>query len=102
MFSYRYTSNELEAWKTVYLARRSKRRPVDIGRVLLQSLFESECMINPQKYADLQSFLDYVPPIHRNFYHTLKYCSSENDSSDTEESDNDSQKHYNFLGLLFV
>ena len=33
MFSYRYTPNELEAWKPVDLARRSKRRPVDIRRV---------------------------------------------------------------------
>ena len=38
-FQYRYSSNPLECWKTVNLKKRTKGRPIDMGRITLPLLY---------------------------------------------------------------
>ena len=56
-FQYRYSNNSLECWKTVDLKRRTKGRPVDMGKIDLPPLYDRPRAINPKKVSDLLELL---------------------------------------------
>ena len=68
-FQYRYSNNSLERWKTVDLKRKTKGRPVDMGRIELPLLHDQPKAVNPQKISDLLELLDFVPPVHHAHTH---------------------------------
>ena len=74
-FSYKYSHNALEA---VDLSRKTKGRPVDMGRISLPNLYDSPRMINEKKLDDLFSLLDFIPPVHHSFYQGLGRCTGDN------------------------
>ena len=59
-FQYRYSNNPLECWKTVNLKKRTKGRPVDMGRITLPLLYDRPRAINPNKVSDLLELLDFL------------------------------------------
>ena len=86
-FQYRYSNNPLECWKTVNL-KRTKGRPVDMGRITLPLLYDRPRAINPNKVSDLLELLDFVPPIHHLFYRCINRgtdCGSESNSESSDE-----------------
>ena len=89
-FQYRYSNNSLECWKTVDLKRKTKGRPVDMGRIELPLLYDRPRVINPKKVSDLLELLSFVPPIHHAFYRTLNRSTTESSSeSEPQSSDED-------------
>ena len=56
-FSYRYSNNDLEAYKTVDLKRKTKGRPPDLGRITLPQLYTGRRSINKKKLNDLLELL---------------------------------------------
>ena len=70
-YKYRYTLNELEAWKTVDLARRRRGRPSNLQDVELTLKYTSPRGINPKKKADIMKLLQYIPPVFHAYYQNL-------------------------------
>lgn len=75
-----------DAWKVVNLACKTKGRPANMGRILPPQLYDGPCNINPLKHKDHISILEYVPPVHHSFYHSLN---AEDDHA-SEDSDMES------------
>ena len=68
-FKYRYTLNDMEPWKTVDLNPKRRGRPSNIGNAKLVPLRSTK---RSAKLDDLLSLLSYVPPVHHDFYRSLK------------------------------
>ena len=87
-FSVRYNHNTLEALKTVDLKRKSKGRPIDLGRINLKPLYDGPRAINPNKLNDLKSLLQFVPPVHHPFYMGLvqDHCTESGNEASGDES----------------
>ena len=89
-FRYRYSNNSLECWKTVDLKRKTKGRPVDMGRIALPTLYDRPRAINTKKLSDLMELLDFVPPVHHAFYHQLNQGGTESSAEfESHSSDED-------------
>ena len=86
-FQYKYSNNPLECWKTV---KKTKGRPVNMGRITLPLLYDRPRAINPNKVSDLLELLDFVPPIHHPFYRCINRGTTDSGSeSNSESSDED-------------
>ena len=89
-FNYRYSLNELEAWKTVDLKRKSKGSPPDLGRVSLPRLYTGARQIKSAKKTDLLFLLCFVPPVYHAFYNDLvSQGSNEDVDEDSDEENNE-------------
>ena len=64
----------------------SRGRPANLGRIGLPLLHNGPCKLNPLKVRDLQSLLDYIPPLHHRFYQGLK-ANTEDDESSTSDQE---------------
>ena len=84
-FRYRYTINPLEPWKIVNVKRRSKGRPTDLGRTPLPELYPGKRQISVKKLADLKELLQFIPPIHHEFYQSLEDATTVESNSESEE-----------------
>ena len=67
-FQFRCSLNELEAWKVVDVKKRSRGRPVDMGRLTISPLYSGPRQIKKAKMDDLISLLSFVPPAYHDFY----------------------------------
>ena len=85
IIKYRYSHNTLEAWKAIDVKRKTRGRPVDMGKVALPPLYDGPRAIKDAKLRDLLQLLVYVPPIHHSFYHKLRGTSSPTDSEEESE-----------------
>ena len=87
-FQYRHSLSELEPWKTVNLTRKGPGRPPFLGIPYLPPLFDEATprTVNKKKVDDLVSLLDYIPPIHHEFYRSLCSSSDNNEPSDSYDS----------------
>ena len=88
-YRYRFSHNTLEAWKTVDLKRKQKGRPVNIGQVQLEPLYDGARTVNKKKLDDLKSLLPFIPPVHHDFYDELVGGGD----SDTENEEEQSEIH---------
>ena len=70
---FKYESFGSDEFRVVDLARRGKSIE-DIKKYKLQPLYNSEIKIKKQKYKDLMEQLQYIPPVHHEFYKSLKSC----------------------------
>lgn len=70
-FQFRRNLNELEAWKTVDLHCKSNGRPPDIGRFSLVQAYSGSRTLKESKVNDILLMLDFVTPIHHDFYNQL-------------------------------
>ena len=70
-YKYRYMLNELEAWKTVDLARHRRGRPSNLQDVELTLKYTSPRGINPKKKADIMKLLKYIPPVFHAYHQNL-------------------------------
>lgn len=89
-FSYKYSHNALEAWKVVDLARKTKGRRPDMGRVSLSRLYDGPRQIDDKKLADLRSLLDFILPVYHSFYQELSGCAGDDSGLETDQSDSES------------
>ena len=87
-FQYRYSLNDLEAWKTVDLKRRTKDRPPDLGRIQLPRMYTTARPIKPAKKTDLLSLFQYIPPLHHPFYNNLLATDGNNEGSEQSDDEN--------------
>ena len=63
----------------VDIKKRKAGRPVDLGAVTLENLYNGPRAINKKKAEDLQQLLRFIPPIHHTFYTTLLTTNCEED-----------------------
>ena len=92
---YRFTHNELEPWKTIDVKRRQKGRPPDLGRIALPLLWEEPRGVDHKKLSDIMSLLEFVPPIHHDFYKKLEVSGTgeeDKDSSEKSESEGEGEE----------
>lgn len=94
-YRFRYSLNELEAWKVVKLNRKQRGRPVNIGSLVPGRLYDGVRKISKEKLKDLTELLCYVPPVHHHFFQALSSADSqetddEDDSGSEEESNEES------------
>ena len=82
-FRYRYSNNALKCWKTVNLQHKTKRCPLDMGRITLPPLYSAPRPINKKKVDDLLELLNFIPPVYHEFYRQLETISGT--TSDSEE-----------------
>ena len=87
-FRYRYSHNDLEAWKTVSVKRATKGRPPDLGKIKLPHLYATSRKIKKAKLDDLMELLSYVPPVHHDFFKQLVGT----DDSEVEESESEAEE----------
>lgn len=86
MIRYRYSYNTLEVWKVLDLRKRRVGRPVDIGRLHLTPLYSSPRPINAKKLEDLNTLMQFIPPVHHAFYTGLESTSgTPKEETDTEQ-----------------
>ena len=83
-FRFRRSLNELEAWKEVDLKRKAKGRPADLGRFSFTTAYSGPRTLNTNKVQDILSMLDFIPPIHHDFYHELLSGDVSTDSESEE------------------
>ena len=83
-FRFRYSLNELEVWKTVNLQRKTKGRPVHMGRITIPQSHPGPRSISQKKLDDLKDLLDFIPPIHHSFYQNLHGEDEIDSESDSE------------------
>ena len=84
-FRFRRSLNELEAWKEVDLRRKTKGRPSDLGRFSLNTVYSGPRTLNTNKVQDILSMLDFIPPIHHDFYQQLLTGDINSESDEDEE-----------------
>jgi len=68
---YKYSHNDLEAWKIIDVKRKSPGRPPDMGRIALPLLYGGPRPINEKKLKDIQELLEFVPPVYHEFHEAL-------------------------------
>ena len=94
-FRYRYTHNELEAWKVVNDKRASKGRPPDVEKLTLPLLYATPRKIKEAKLTDLIELLAFVPPIFHDFHRQLN-GSEEADSETESEAEESEAEEFTF------
>lgn len=89
---YKYTFNELEAFKEINLKPKIRGRISNLGTIHENLLYSGQRKINPLKLKDLKDLLIYVPPVHHDFYKSLKPAQEETPCclSESSEEENDS------------
>ena len=87
-YRYRYSYNDLEAWKMVSVKRATKGRPPDLGKIKLPHLYATSRKIKKPKLDNLMELLSYVPPIHHDFFQLLVGT----DISEAEESESEAEE----------
>ena len=85
-FQYRFSHNELEAWKTVDLRRR-RGHPCDIGKFQLTRLYGGPRKISSPKLSYIRDLVDYIPPVYQKFYEELNSKESDQDTSSDDDSE---------------
>ena len=86
-FRYRYSHNDLKAWKTVSVKRTAKGRPPDLGKIKLPYLYARSRKFKKAKLDDLMELLSYVPPVHHDFFKQLVGT----DVGEAEESESEAE-----------
>ena len=82
---YRYSHNNLDAWKVLDIRNKRRGRPVDIGRVELSQLYTGPRALNPSKYKDLHDLMQFIPPVCHEFYTSLEPALDNVSSSSDDE-----------------
>ena len=77
--------NELEAWKEVDLWRKPKGCPSDLGWFSFNTVYSGPRTLKTNKIKDILAILDFILPIHHNFYHQLLSGDINSDSDEDEE-----------------
>ena len=80
----RYTYVSAETWSKVSLLKGRKKIQSDVSLNMPQ-LYPNGHGVKPQKIADLQKMLPYIPVEHRSFYEDI--CVGDENSSDSEYGD---------------
>ena len=83
---YRYSHNNLEAWKTLDVRRKRQGRPSDLGRTSLVPLYSRSRPINDKTLQDLHALMEFIPPIHHAFYNDLESTAADCHSEDEQDT----------------
>ena len=67
---FKYTNDLDEQYRTINLRRRKQK---SLKSIKLPTLYNDPIKISLEKYKDLQSLLQYIPPIHHSFYKNLAH-----------------------------
>lgn len=87
-----YSSNDEVPFRCIDVTRiggRINQRNIDLGTVAMPSLYPTGRPIAAAKYKDLQELLQFIPPIHHNFYKDLRNGTDALDGGLLEEQDED-------------
>jgi len=69
---YKYTHNQELPFHSVDIRKRLNGPPPDLGLVSLNIMYPEGRQISQLKYNDIINLLKYVPPVHHDFYTSLK------------------------------
>lgn len=89
---FKYSSNEDVPFRCIDLSRiggARNRRNIDLGALVLTELYPRGRVIAAPKLRDLQSLLQFVPPVHHAFYNHLLGNDNQEDGGLDEEQDID-------------
>lgn len=69
---YKYTLNEDFPFSEINVKPRKAGRPLDLGSIIQEKLYNGPRVINYLKKRDMLYLLKYIPPIHHNFFKSIR------------------------------
>lgn len=86
-FRFKRSLNKLANWKEVDLHRKTKGRPAQLGHFSFPAAYSGPRILKEAKIHDILSMLDFIPPVHHDFYRQLVSGDVSSDSELEEEED---------------